>query len=313
MNPAALTAIAVAAVLAGTLLAVVGIVGTRRPSAPAREPASRAWALIGVGLPARQRRTRQWLIGGAAAATALVWLVTGWPVAGLIAGIAVIGVPWLFSAGRAEQRTITKLEAIASWTRRLRDLVQTGHGLVSAIVTSARSAPPPIAAEVTALAAGLQSGADPQHAFDEFADQLGGFTSDEVIAALKLHASDRGQRLTEVLGAVAEDASEQAISRRGIAAKRAEPRFVTQIMTVLILIVLAIVFLDRSYATPYGSLLGEAVLFAAMLVMVGLLVWIRRLSQPAPPERLLAPAAERRARQDAGAHTAVARREASLR
>lgn len=297
MSPPVLAAVAAALVLAGLLATVVGLVGTRRPTAAIAQTPTRLAALVGIGLPDRQRRGRRIMIGATVAVTVLGWLVTGWPMAGITAGLAVAGVPWLFGAGRAEQRTIHRLEAVASWTRRLRDLVQTGHGLISAIVTSARTAPPTIAAEVTALAADLQTGADPQLALDRFADQLDGFVSDEVIAALKLHASDRGQRLAELLAAVADDATRQAISRRGIAAKRAEPKFVTQIMTVVILVVLTGVFADRSYSAPYGAPVGELVLLAAMALLVGLLVWIRRLSQPAPSERFLATAAERRARQ----------------
>ena len=72
-----------------------------------------------------------------------VWLLTGWPVGGLIAGLAVLGVPWLLTVGAAERRMIARLEAVETWTRRLKDLVQTGHGLISGIVTSARTAPPP--------------------------------------------------------------------------------------------------------------------------------------------------------------------------
>jgi hypothetical protein len=36
---------------------------------------------------------------------------------------------------------ITRLEAVETWTRRLKDLVRTGHGLISGIVTSARTRP----------------------------------------------------------------------------------------------------------------------------------------------------------------------------
>jgi len=79
----------------------------------------------------------------------------------------------------------------------------------------------------------------------------------------------------------------------------------------LILTVLTVLFIDRSYSAPFGHLVGELVLFAAILVLVGLLVWIRRLSQPVPAQRFLAPAAERHATPTAG--TAVlSRREAQI-
>jgi len=287
MSPAALAAVAAAALAAGVLLIVSGLVGTRRPAAPPSPTASRLAVAFGVGLSARQRRSRRAHLGLAVAATAAAWLVTGWPVGGLIAGVAVLGGPWLFTVGSAERQMINRLEAVETWTRRLKDLVRTGHGLISAIVTSARTAPAVIADEVAELAAELQAGADPQAALDRFADQLADFQADQVIAALKLHVGDRGQRLSDVLESVAAAAAKEVVMRRGVAAKRAEPRFVTKFMAGLIAVVLVVVFANAAYARPYGDLVGQLVLFAAMLLLVGLLAWIRRLTQPARQHRFL--------------------------
>jgi Flp pilus assembly protein TadB len=184
---------------------------------------------------------------------------------------------------------------------------------VSAIVTSARSVPAPIGAEVADLAADLQAGTDPQRALDRFADQLADFTADEAVAALKLHVNDRGQHLADLLTAVAESAGRQAAMRRGVAAKRAEPRFVTRIMTVVILIVLGIVFADRAYAAPYGTPVGELVLFAAMLLLTGLLAWIRRLTQPTGHGRFLGHNSSRPAKTAVAASPAMTQQEAHLR
>jgi Flp pilus assembly protein TadB len=290
MSPAVLAAVAAATLTAGVLLIVTGLVGTRRPAAPPAASTSQFAGFFGVGLSTAGRRTRQTLLALAVAATAAAWLLTGWPVGGLIAGLAVLGLPWLFTVGRDERHMIARLEAVETWTRRLKDLVQTGHGLISGIVTSARTAPAPIIVEVSDLAADLQAGADPQAALDHFADQLADFKADEVIAALKLHANDRGQRLTEVLTSVARSAAEEVVMRRGVAAKRAEPRFVTRFMTALIAIVLIVVFANSAYAKPYGDLVGQLVLFAATLLLVGMLAWIRRLTQPPRRRRFLASA-----------------------
>ena len=77
--------------------------------------------------------------------------------------------------------------------------------------------------------------------------------------------------------------------RRGVAAKRAEPRFVTRFMTGLIAVVLVVIFVNSAYARPYGEVVGQLVLFAATLMLVGLLAWIRRLTLPPPRRRFLAP------------------------
>jgi Flp pilus assembly protein TadB len=287
MNPATLAALAVATLVGGLLLIAAGLLGTRRPAAPPTAATSILARLVGAGLSAKARRARLVQAGSTAGAVVVVWLVTGWPVGGLIAGLAVIGVPWLLRVGAAERDMITRLEAVETWTRRLKDLVRTGHGLMSAIVTSARTAPVPIAAEVGQLGAAVQAGADPQQALDTFADALADFKADEVIAALKLHAGDRGQRLSDVLTSVAASAASEVVMRRGVAAKRAEPRFVTRFMTALIAIVLVVIFANSSYAKPYGTALGQLVLFATALLLVGMLAWIRRLTQPPPPRRFL--------------------------
>ena len=291
MSPAALAALAAAALAAGVLLIITGLAGPRRPAAPAAPSTSGFAAVFGAGLPARARHTRRVLLAVTVAVCTGVWLATGWPVGGLIAALAVRGGPWLLRVGAAERQQIARLEATETWTRRLKDLVRTGHGLNSAIVTSARTAPAPIAGEVGELAADLQAGADPQQALDRFADQLADFKADEVIAALKLHAGDRGQRLSDVLTSVAGSAAREVVMRRGVAAKRAEPRFVTRFMTVLIAVVLVVVFANTAYAQPYGDLVGQLVLFAAILLLVGMLAWIRRLTQPPQRRRFLSPTA----------------------
>ena len=291
MSPPALAALAAAALVAGLMLVITGLVGTRRPAAPPTSSSSRIAALFGVGLPTTRRRARRALLALATAVTAGVWLLTGWPAGGLIAGLAVLGAPWLLTVGAADRRMIAQLEAVETWTRRLKDLVRTGHGLISGIVTSARTAPAAIAEEVSDLAAELQAGTDPQQALDRFADALGDFRADEVVSALKLHAGDRGQRLSDVLTSVAASAASEVVMRRGVAAKRAEPRFVTRFMTVLIAIVLIVVFANAAYAKPYGQVVGQLVLFAAMLLLVGMLAWIRRLTQPPRRRRFLGPTA----------------------
>ena len=107
---------------------------------------------------------------------------------------------------------------------------------------------------------------------------------------MKLHAGDRGQRLSDVLSSVAASAAKEVVMRRGISAKRAEPRFVTRFMTALIAIVLIVVFANPAYAKPYSTVIGQLVLFAAALLLVGMLAWIRRLTQPPKRRRYLSSA-----------------------
>ncbi|MEV6928462.1 type II secretion system F family protein [Dactylosporangium sp. NPDC051485] len=202
--------------------------------------------------------------------------------------------PLLYTVGAREREVIEALEGLEVWTRRLKNLVLTGHGLISGIINSARTAPAPIAAQVADLAADLQAGTDPEIALERFADKLDDFRADEVIASLMLHVSDRGQRLSDVLDSVATTAAEEVAMRRDIAADRAEPRFVARFMTTLTFLVLAVLFLSSAYARPYGMLVGQLVLAANMLVLAGLLAWVRLLTRAIRHGRFLVPAVQRR-------------------
>ena len=125
-------------------------------------------------------------------AGALAWLISGMPVIGVLVAIAVPGVPWLFTSGRAEQRGIARVEGLGEWTRRLKDVSNMGQGLQQAIVTTAATAPEEINDEVRVLAARLRAGWSPRAALLVFADEIGDPVSDQVVAALipQLHPFD---------------------------------------------------------------------------------------------------------------------------
>ena len=133
-------------------------------------------------------------------AGALAFLVTGLPVVGLLVAIAVPGTPWLFTVGRAEQRAIARIEAVGEWTRRLKDVSGTGQGLQQAIIGTVATAPEEIEEEVRLLAARLQAGWQARTALLAFADDIADPVCDQVVAALILHLTDRGERLGDVLG-----------------------------------------------------------------------------------------------------------------
>src|SRR5690349_15486453 len=97
--------LAVLAVLllgAGIAVSVVWFVGTRKPPgppSPLRLWMRKFWA--GTGRTVRERQTHRALLITAVIAGALTWVLTGWPVGGLIVLIAIPGVPWLFTASSA--------------------------------------------------------------------------------------------------------------------------------------------------------------------------------------------------------------------
>ncbi|WP_375373571.1 type II secretion system F family protein [Micromonospora sp. ATA51] len=277
-----------AACVAGLVLTVVALVGTSRPAAAgpgAGRGLRRLWT--GSGASRREQRNHQVLLGGAVLAGALAFLLTGLPVVGLLVALAVPGVPWLFAVGRAEQRAIARIEAVGEWTRRLKDISGTGQGLQQAIIGTIATAPAEIQEEVRTLAARLQAGWLARAALLAFADEIGDPVCDQVVAALILHLTDRGERLGDVLGSIASAAAAEVATRREIEAKRTQPRFAVRFLTGMTLATLAYGLVNREYVQPYGTAVGQLVMGVLGAAFVGLLAWVRSMSQPPRPARFL--------------------------
>ncbi|MEU4527020.1 type II secretion system F family protein [Micromonospora ureilytica] len=277
-----------AACVAGLLLAVVALVGTRRPPGPrpgSGPGLSRLWR--GPGSTPSEQRAYQALLVAALVAGALAFLLTGLPVVGLLVAVAVPGTPWLFGVGKAEQRTIARIEAVGEWTRRLKDVSGTGQGLQQSIIGTIGSVPPGIEDEVRLLAARLQAGWMARSALLAFADEIADPVCDQVVAALILHLSDRGERLGDVLGSIAGAASAEVGTRREIEAKRTQPRFAVRFLTGMTLATLAYGLINTEYIRPYGTPVGQLVMAALGAAFIGLLAWVRSMSQPQRPARFL--------------------------
>lgn len=277
-----------AACVGGMVLAVVALFGTTKPTRPTRTSTTglrRIW--LGSGTNRRDQRAHQMTLGAAAVAGALAFLLTGLPVVGLIVAVAVPGVPWLFAVGRAEERAITRIEAVGEWTRRLKDVSNTGQGLQQAIVTTIATVPDQIQEEVRLLAARLQAGWTARSALLAFADEIGDPVCDQVVAALILHLTDRGERLGDVLGSIASAASAEVATRREVEAKRTQPRFAVRFLTGMTLAVLAYGLVNTEYIRPYGTFFGQVLMAVLAVAFIALLAWVRAMSQPPPPPRFL--------------------------
>ncbi|MER7330785.1 MULTISPECIES: type II secretion system F family protein [unclassified Micromonospora] len=276
-----------AACVAGLLLAVVAVVGTRRPPGGpgAGRGLERLWK--GSGATPREQRAHQATLVGALVAGALAFLATGLPVVGLLVAVAVPGTPWLFTVGKAEQRAIARIEAVGEWTRRLKDVSATGQGLQQTIIGTVTTAPEEIQEEVRLLAARLQAGWLARSALLAFADEIGDPVCDQVVAALILHVTDRGERLGDVLGSIAQAAAAEVATRREIEAKRTQPRFAVRFLTGMTLATVAYGLLNTEYVRPYGTPFGQLVMAVLGAAFVGLLAWVRSMSQPRRPARFL--------------------------
>lgn len=299
MNPLLVLGAASGTILAGGLvwLAFAFTRPTTRPAAPPAGPVARLAARVWNGgkRNAADRRRYRTLAAATLGVGVVVWLVSGLPVLGLVAASAVPGVPWLLAAGTAERRAIARVEAIADWTRRLRDVASVGTGLQSAIITSAEIAPAPIAGPVRAMAARLQAGAHGPHVLRRFADDIADPACDQVVATLLLHMADRGERLGTVLSAIARDTAKEVAMRKEADAERASARFSIRFMAGFAIVVVVAATVAGDYMRPYSSGVGQVVMATFAAAFVATLYWVRALTRPSPGPRMLRPATSDRA------------------
>jgi len=297
VNPDVVVAFVALAIIGGLVLLGAGIRGTTGPARPASATTLRltAWAR-GTGLTAAQRRTRYVMLLATAGVTVMGWLVTRVPGAALLAGGAVLAVPWMFNVDRSERQAIERLEALGEWIHRLRDNLGTGTGLRAALVSSAATAPPQIAAEAARLAVDLQDGIiSADVALRRFADALSDPTADRVVATLLLHLSDHGERLSDVLSNRADRVAKEVTMRREIHGERKQSRTDIRFMTVYSLAAFAILLLSPDLASAFRVPAGQVVLLVIVGGFAGVLFWVRALCSPRRDPRLLTPLPDREA------------------
>ena len=100
-----------------------------------------------------------------------VFALTQWPVAALIAAVAVALAPRLASSGQEHRREIALAEAIAGWAEMVRDTIAAAAGLEQAIAATGSIAPAPMAGPVARLAQRIDFEPLPA-ALRQFADEV---------------------------------------------------------------------------------------------------------------------------------------------
>lgn len=267
-----LAALAGGLITSGILLAVAGL-----RKVPARPPHPSGWRLPKV--PAMRA------MAAIAAAVAIYWL-TSWPVAAIGAAVAAWVLPRMLSNREALQR-INRLEALEAWTRHLADVLGGSAGIEEALQSSAKSPPPPIAVEVRALARRLAFRTPTEQALRAFADDLDDPTGDMIAAALILACRARGRGLREVLQGLARTVAKDVAARREIDAERATHRTTARWVIGALLAYTLFALLNRTYVEPFGTVAGQLVLAAVVLLYSGAFAWLYRLSTPPKGHRFL--------------------------
>ncbi|WP_410574957.1 type II secretion system F family protein [Amycolatopsis sp. cmx-4-61] len=263
----------------GITLAVLGLYG-REPNGLPAFRRDRRWLAV------QRRSSARW--GLACGAGALVWLVSGWPVAGIAVATAAAFLPWLFSAGKVAAQRIERLEALEDWLRGLADILRAGNaGLVGALQSSANDVAPAIRAEVTTLGQRLRTW-DVADALLQFADDIDDQIGDAAAAGLCV-AHQQGTGTAELLTTLARQIAADVAARRDAETERARRRSAARILLGLwaVMFVGFATFGSDSYTSVYSSVGGQLVL-ALVLGVVGLaVVWLRRLGVEPPAPRFL--------------------------
>lgn len=267
---------------AGSVLVLVGAVRGVGFGEQDDPPPSRFQTMLrSPAWPGRRNR-----LLGAIAGAAAVLLLSGWPVAALAVGAAVYALPPMLS-GRAPQRRIARLEALAQWSRRLAEMIGASRGLEQALADSARVAPAAIREPVALLAGRLNNHANTEQALRAFADQLDDPIADLIACALLLATRRRGPGTREALGLLADAVEHEVIVRRDVEAERAGLR-TTLIVIVASVGALSVLFASsQTLAGPYDTPLGQTVLAVVAGIYAAGLWWMRRLAVLSTGSRFL--------------------------
>ncbi|MCW2749760.1 MAG: hypothetical protein JWR83_870, partial [Aeromicrobium sp.] len=205
----------------GALLIITALLPAREETEPVvrmrvdvRRIGSRA--LVAVMVAVAVLAATRWVL------PALVCGAMGWWVTGLIA-----------DRDRRGPGELERVEALATWTEQLRDVLMAGDQPIGAIQATVATCPEPVRPQVRALASRL--GRQPEQVvLRQFADDLDDPTADLIAAGL-LVALTKGGRAERVLSSLAQQARHQAERRKLLEAEREPARrevwWVTGLMT----------------------------------------------------------------------------------
>ncbi len=239
----------------------------------------------------RPERTRAVLAAAAPAAAVGVGaaVLTGWPVALVIAAVAAYGLPRLLRR-TAQTASIARIEAVATWTEMLQGTLAASAGLSQALIATAGLSPAPLRQATERLAAELRAGVPPPRALLGFAEEVADPGADRVVCALLLAFQARAQRLGDLLGALAASTRDDVSLRLRVETGRASVRSgVRTVVVFSVAFAAGLAVLARPYLAPYGSPTGQLVLLVvAGLYGVGLTAMVA-LARPPAGVRLLGP------------------------
>jgi tight adherence protein B len=254
----------------GMVLAFCGL--RRRPAAPA-DP---RWRDV---LARARRQATMPRVAGTLAAAVTVAAITRWPAGTILAGLAAWFLPRALGPDRARERSVRRIEAIASWTEQLRDTLAAAAGLEQAILATAPIAPEPVREQVTALAARIHQGQRLPDGLRAFAAESADPVADLVTAALLLAAEQQARDLGQLLSSLADSARQHAAMRLRVAAARARVRTASRIIiAVTVALTAGLLAWSHAFLAPYDSPAGQLVLLAVGGCFAAAFWWLHKIA-----------------------------------
>ncbi len=252
-------------------------------------PSSRPHALMRSARDGAGDRRGLLRLAVAIGAGVLTGAATGWVVGAVLAAAAAWFLPRLVGPDRAHARRVARIEAIASWTEMLRDVLSAAAGLEQAILATAPLAPAAIRGEVTTLTARLESGQRLAPALRALARELDDPTADLVLAALVLAAEHQARQLGDLLGSLATTAREQAAMRMRVETGRARTRTSVRVIVATTLAFAAgVVLFNRAYLDVYNTATGQLILLLIGSLFTAGFAWLARIATGGRQPRVLA-------------------------
>ncbi|HEY2100099.1 MAG TPA: type II secretion system F family protein [Pseudonocardia sp.] len=278
----------IAAVLGLGAAAGVLLIAAAWRRTPAASPPARRTGLVRAARGRAGDRRAVLRLTIAVGAGVLAGALTGWVVGAVLAAAAVWFLPRLVGPDRAHARRVARIEAIASWTEMLRDVLSAAAGLEQAVLATAPLAPAAIRGEVTTLTARLESGQRLAPALRALARELDDPTADLVLAALVLAAEHQARQLGDLLGSLATTAREQAAMRMRVETGRARTRTSVRVIVATTLAFAAgVVVSNRAYLDVYNAPAGQCVLLIIGALFAAGFTWLARIATSGTRPRVL--------------------------
>ena len=191
------------------------------------------------------------------------------------------------SRSRDARDQMDLVEAIASWTENLRDLLASSSGLEQAIIAGRDHAPRRLARNVRQLAADLRY-RSLEESLRDFADDVAHPTCDFVVLALVSTVHNPTRDLVQLLGQLADSARSECELYLRVWVSRARSRTAVRIIFGSVaLFVAGLLLFNPAYIAPFFSREGSLFLIAMIAMFATALVWVSRISRVPDRARLL--------------------------